>query len=71
MKVLRLNRERILSELAQRKKSSAWLARQIGCTRQSLYESIMSGSIKRAGQIGEVFGVTPKLLIKTINLEDE
>lgn len=71
MKVLKLDRKRILDELAKRKKSSAWLAREIGCTRQSLHENIMRGSIKRVGQIGEALGITPKLLVKTVDQADE
>jgi len=71
MKALKLDREKILAELRLKRKSSAWLARQIGCTRQTLNNDLIRGSIKRAGVIGEILGITPKNLVKTVEVFPE
>lgn len=74
MKVLKLDRAKILRELRNRKKSAKWLAKQIGCSPQALHYGLSSGSTKKVGEIADVLGITPKLLLKTVtrdNWEEE
>lgn len=49
-------------ELARKNKSMAWLAREIGVTRQYIWALVKSKSISRVNDFARVLGVDPKIL---------
>ncbi|MFW5908030.1 MAG: helix-turn-helix transcriptional regulator [Desulfosalsimonas sp.] len=58
-----LHTQKIQDELSQRGKSQAWLAKQMGVSRQRLYHILKHRPITQADCIAKVLGYEPKDLI--------
>ena len=61
---LLLNVEKINKELEARKRSKAWLAGEIGVSRQTLYYALENKTVSWAGKIGAVLKIDPFKLIE-------
>jgi len=61
---MELNTEKIKKELERIGETQAWLAKQLGVSRQRVYQILSDGSIKNADRLGRVFDIEPKDLIK-------
>jgi len=60
----KLNTLQLRIELAKIDKSRAWLARQMGFTRQYLTQLVQSKSLKYVGEIAYILDIDPKDLIE-------
>ena len=60
---LLLNTDKINKELEERKRSKAWLAGEIGVSRQTLYYALENKTVAWAGRIGAVLKIDPFKLI--------
>lgn len=65
-KTLVLDTEQILKKLRDEGNSNTWLAKKIGCTRQSLHDILMRQTITQAARLGNALGIEPIKLIKTV-----
>ena len=61
---LLLDTNKIKNELAKEKRSMAWLAGEIGVSRQLLYYALDKRSVTWAGKIGAVLKIDPFKLIQ-------
>ena len=62
-KKLQLDTDHILRELQLTNQSVAWLARQLGVSRQAMHETLRRRPITFADKVGNVLGINPKDLI--------
>ena len=60
----KLNTLQLRIELAKIDKSRAWLARQMGFTRQYLTQLVQSKSLKYVGEMAYILDIDPKDLIE-------
>ena len=61
---MKLNVEKIISELERMDRSQAWLAKQIGTSQQLVNYWLATASLRGAEPIAKVFHLEPKDLIK-------
>ena len=64
MSTMKLNTDKIKSELERIEKNQSWLAEQLGVSRQRVSSILKWASLKNAERIGEVLGINPRDLIK-------
>ena len=63
---MELNRKKIVMELDRLGKNQAWLAREMGVTRQWIFQIINNSNgatLKTIDKIGQALGIDPKDLI--------
>ena len=63
MKKLKLNSEKVKAELKRIHKTQIWLAGQMKCSRQNVWEMLENGSARSAERIGHALNIEPKDLI--------
>jgi len=63
MKKLKLNSKKVKLELIRIGKTQSWLAKQMKCSRQNVWEMLRNGSARSAERIGHALGIEPKDLI--------
>jgi len=60
---LKLNTQKIQSELTRLGENQSWLALKLKCTRQNISDIMRRRPIKQASRIGEILGIDAKDLI--------
>jgi len=64
MRIMKLNIDKIKSELTRIGKNQSWLANKLGVSRQRVSSIFRMASLKNAERIGKVLDIEPRDLIR-------